>query len=108
MDILTLIAVLLSGYFAVDAKMELNELKKQPPKIVTVIKTVEVEIPIATQCPIPDDITKPVLEISKLTPADKDDFRKVASSYVVSLAQCMSYAEQQEQQLDSYRKEIVE
>jgi len=107
MDILSGIVILLMGWLTVDAKMELNDLKNQPPKIVEVIKIVEVDIPVATQCPIPKDIKKPVLEITKLTPTDRGNFDKIANSYVVSLNQCMSFAEQQENVLNSYREEVI-
>ena len=96
------------SWFTYDAKMELKELKAQPPKVVEVIKIVNVDVPVATQCEQPDDIIKPVLEISKLKPTDSENYRKIADAYVISLTQCMSYAEQQEAILDSYRQDIIE
>ncbi len=98
-----IVLIILLSWFAVDTKMELTDLQNQPPKIVKVIQIQEVEIPIPVDCPKPKDIVEPNLAIIELAEVDKENYSKVANAYVVSLNQCMSYAEQQEKILDSYR-----
>jgi hypothetical protein len=67
---------------------------------------VEVMIPVKAQCPKPDPITKPQLPVNSLTQEDKNNHEKIAKQYAASIAVCMSYAEEQEEVLNSYRKEI--
>ena len=103
MEILSIIYAVLVTYYAVDTKIELNDLKEQPPRIITEIKIQEVFIPVAAECPVADKINKPELMIHILTDEERTDISKLRDAYVISLSQCMSYAEEQESILDGYR-----
>lgn len=106
MEIIILIYSVLVSYYAVDTKVELETLRDQPPRIIKEIQVKEVMVPVAAQCPIPAPIKKPDLLIHKLTKMDYEDFSKVSNAYVISLTQCMGYAEQQTIILDGYRKDL--
>ena len=108
MEILSIIYAVFVTYYAVDTKLELNELEDQPPRIVKQIKIQRVEIPVAMECPKPKDIRPPELLVNSLTDGDYGDYDKVANAYVVSLNQCMSYATEQKVVLDGYRLPITD
>ena len=105
MEILMLLWALGSSWYAIDTKIELEDLKNQPPRLERVIEIQVVEVPIDAECPIPKNIQVPHLTVNDLTEEDKKNYGKVADAYVVSLNSCMNYAEQQKVILDSYRKE---
>ncbi len=103
MEVLAWILVGVLGWFSVDTKLELEELRDQPPRIERVVEIQEVLVPVAAKCPEPDLIPPPELAINDLTEEDRGNFGKVADAYVLSLTACMSYAEQQKIILDGYR-----
>lgn len=105
MEPLSILYAILITWYAIDTKVELEDLKDEPPRIVKQIDVEEVFISVAARCPAPDDIVKPELLIYDLDPSDYNDFNKISNAYTVSLNQCLSYAEQQEVVLDGYRVE---
>ena len=107
MEILILLYSVWVSYYAIDTKVELETLRDQPPRIIKEIQVKEVMIPVAAQCPIPDTIKKPDLLIHKLSKEDYEDYDKVSNAYVISLTQCMGYAEQQTIILDGYRLPVI-
>lgn len=62
------------------------------PKVAIKEKVVEKDVPVYVIPKLPDVGPKPVLEISKLTPADKTDLNKEVAALVISLQQVIDYS----------------
>jgi hypothetical protein len=70
----------------------------QPPKIV--YKTVDVPV---QYTPAPPAVTRPVLDITTLTPAQKADIGELGKAYVITAKQLMQYSCLLEKVYDQYQ-----
>lgn len=70
-----------------------------PPVIKTVYKTKEIPIYIV---PTPPTVPEPVLEVTLLTPEQKNDIGELAKAYSISLKQSTQYACQLKNIVDEY------
>jgi hypothetical protein len=70
----------------------------QPPKIV--YKTVDVPV---QYTPAPPSVTRPVLDITTLTPAQKADIGQLGQAYVITAKQLMQYSCLLEKIYDQYQ-----
>ena len=67
-----------------------------------VIRTVEVEIPVAVDCPAPPAIARPALPIAGLTPDSQP--ADVLRAYAATVEALMGYSLELEGVLDGYRE----
>lgn len=67
-----------------------------------VIRTVEVRVPVAAECPAPPSLVRPALPIADLTPESQP--ADVLRAYAASIEALMGYSQELETVLDGYRK----
>lgn len=70
-----------------------------PPIVQIEYKTVEIPVPYAPKPPVVD---KPVLDVTTLTPAQKEDLGELSKSYKISLIQVENYADDLEKIIKKY------